>query len=213
MTATGLRGLGITVGQEVGSTASATGAIVGSLVGGPLGGAVGAAAGQLIGAITSLFSGCGGTCVEATSFANQAAVVLQQNLDAYMSGAIPQSTAINNFNQIWNQLEYQCAGVPGAAGTNCIADRQQGACHYKAAPPQYPGQPAAGSCWNWFSAYLSPIQANNIASPHPANSTANQTPTSNQVGGTTATANFSSLETTIVLVGAALVGVVLLTSL
>ena len=35
----------------------------------------------------------------------------------------------------------------GSAGVACIADRQQGACHYQ----------VNGQCWNWFTGYHDPI--------------------------------------------------------
>lgn len=111
------------------------------------------------GAITQLLgqlgvgAGCGQTCIQATDFANQAEVLLKENLNTYMGLATPramsaQRAALANFTNVWNGLQYSCAGVSGAAGTNCIADRQQGACHFK---------DSQGNCWNWFIAYHDPI--------------------------------------------------------
>ena len=103
-------------------------------------------------------SGCGQTCIETSSWANSAAQALQQNLDAYFALPAPrtqsqQALAIANFNTIWAQLVAACgqAGT-GNAGVRCISDRQQGACTWKQdKTPVYPGEPAIGACWNWFS--------------------------------------------------------------
>lgn len=118
------------------------------------------AAVALAGGITDLLAaagigkGCGQTCITATTYANQAEVLMKQNLAQYMALPTPrtpaeQAAALANFDQLWSGLQYSCAGVPGAAGTNCIADRQAGACHFK---------DAQGNCWNWFTGYRDPIQ-------------------------------------------------------
>ena len=109
-------------------------------------------------------SGCGQTCIETSSWANQAAAALQKNLDAYFALPSPrtqsqQAVAIANFQTIWAQLQQMCgqAGT-GNAGVRCISDRQRGACTWKQAyQPAYPGQPALGACFDWFNGYLDPI--------------------------------------------------------
>jgi hypothetical protein len=114
-------------------------------------------------------SGCGQTCIETSSWANQAAAALQKNLDAYFALPAPrtqaqQAVAIANFNTIWQQLVAACgqAGT-GNAGVRCISDRQQGACTWKQKyAPVYPGEPAIGACWNWFNGYLGPIQQDTV---------------------------------------------------
>jgi hypothetical protein len=114
-------------------------------------------------------SGCGVTCVETSSWANQAAAALQKVLDAYFALPAPrtqtqQALAIANFNTIWQQLEAAC-GQPGTgnAGVRCISDRQAGACTWKQKyAPVYPGEPNIGECWNWFNGYLGPIQADRV---------------------------------------------------
>ena len=129
----------------------------------PVVGAAIAAVGIAIEAI--LNSGCGQTCIETSSWANQAEPLLQQNIEAYFQLSTPrpqslQQAAMNNFMSIWNRLVQLCSqpGL-GTAGQNCINDRQQGACKWKAsATGAYPGQPAQGQCWNWFNAYYTPIQ-------------------------------------------------------
>ena len=113
----------------------------------------------LAGAVTDLLAsvgvgkGCGQTCITASNYANQAETLLKQNLSAYMALPSPrpqsaQQAAMNNFQQIWNGLVTACAGVPGTAGQNCVADRQQGACKWK---------DSSGNCWNWFIGYRDPI--------------------------------------------------------
>jgi hypothetical protein len=116
-------------------------------------------------------SGCGQTCIETSSWANQAAAALQKNLDAYFALPAPrteaqQALAIANFNTIWQQLQQLCgqAGT-GNAGVRCITDRQSGACTWKQKyAPVYPGEPNVGECWNWFNGYLGPIQADPVVS-------------------------------------------------
>jgi hypothetical protein len=121
-------------------------------------------------------SGCGVTCVETSSWANQAAAALQKVMDAYFALPAPrtqaqQAVAIANFQAVWAQLEQAC-GQPGTgnAGVRCISDRQAGACTWKQKyAPVYPGQPAIGECWNWFNGYLGPIQADPVVpDPTPA---------------------------------------------
>jgi hypothetical protein len=114
-------------------------------------------------------SGCGPTCVETSQWANQAAAALQQVMDGYFALPSPRTVtqkalAIANFQTIWGQLQKAC-GQPGTgnAGVRCISDRQAGACTWKQKyAPVYPGQPQIGECWNWFSGYLAPIQADPV---------------------------------------------------
>jgi hypothetical protein len=121
-------------------------------------------------------SGCGITCVETSSWANQAAAALQKVMDAYFALPAPrtqaqQAVAIANFHAIWQQLEQLC-GQPGTgnAGVRCISDRQAGACTWKQKyAPVYPGQPNIGECWNWWNGYLQPIQQDPVVpDPSPA---------------------------------------------
>jgi hypothetical protein len=160
------RGLGQSTAQITQSIAGGAATIAGTAVAGPLGGQIGAAVGALAGGIADLFSGCGQTCTTASDYANVAQTSLQQNITAYFNGQISQSDALNNFNTIWSQLVSACnQPALGSAGQNCISQRQQGSCYFsKAAAPQYPGQPAAGSCWNFYNAFYSPI-ANDSTQP------------------------------------------------
>ena len=114
-------------------------------------------------------SGCGQTCIETSSWANQAAAALQKVLDGYFALPAPrtesqQALAVANFNTIWQQLQQLC-GQPGTgnAGVRCISDRQSGACTWKQKyAPVYPGEPNIGECWNWFNGYLGPIEADPV---------------------------------------------------
>ena len=167
---------------QIGGTIAASGAtaILGSIAasGGSVLGLTGAAlsaavpiVGAALAAATILVqylvanSGCGQTCIETSSWANQAAAALQKVLDGYFANPAPrtqaqQALAIANFNTIWAQLVAAC-GQPGTgnAGVRCISDRQAGACTWKQKyAPVYPGEPNIGECWNWFSGYLNPIQ-------------------------------------------------------
>jgi len=109
-------------------------------------------------------SGCGQTCVLSTQYANKAAALLEQNIQAYFAVPAPrpqsvQSAALQNFMLIWNDLEQQCGNPQlASAGQRCITDRQAGACTWKqTGQPEFPGQPANGQCWNWWNAYHDPI--------------------------------------------------------
>lgn len=184
---TGLHGLGATIQQEssaIGSmVSSATLAIPG--VGPLIAGAVQAATAVAV-AIESLFSGCGATCTQATSIANQVAGLLGQNLNSYMSLPQPHYASVQQyylaiFDKTWAQLMQACNNPQlAAAGQRCITDRQQGACTWKTSPSgwaqgsdgtwAYTGAGANGSgstCWNWFVGYRDPIANDPTVIPDP----------------------------------------------
>jgi hypothetical protein len=92
--------------------------------------------------------------IATTQIVNQAEVFLKQNLSAWQALSASQKTpeaqqaALMNFDNVWNQVLQACgSGQYGSAGQACIADRQQGGCHYQ----------VNGKCWNWFSGYRDPI--------------------------------------------------------
>ena len=59
---------------------------------------------------------------------------------------------------MWSAIQQACGGIPGAAGKNCVSDRQAGSCKWKqTAAPKYPGEPNLGECWNWDAAYHQPL--------------------------------------------------------
>lgn len=110
-------------------------------------------------------SGCGQTCIETSSWANQAAAVLGNNIAAYFAQPTPrsessQTLALQNFDSVWAKLVEMCSDPStGNAGKRCISDRQAGSCKWTqpaAAVPVW-GTPAAGACWNWFNGYRDPI--------------------------------------------------------
>lgn len=118
------------------------------------------AASAIISAIEN--SGCGQSCIITSDWANAAEKALAQNIAAYFALPVPRSTSNreagkSNFMRVWNALGSQCQGTNTTAGQRCITDRQDGACTWKALPPQYPGEPGVGECWNWWNAYYWPI--------------------------------------------------------
>ncbi len=98
-------------------------------------------------------SGCGQTCIVTSQWANQAADLLQKNLDAYFALPAPrtkaqQGVALANFDAIWAALVAQCGQESvGDAGKRCISDRQRGACTWK----------NNGQCWDWWIGYRDPL--------------------------------------------------------
>jgi len=155
-----------------GGAAAATGGLIalapGMALAGPIGAAVGAVLALL--GILGVGSGCGQSCIAASNDANAIEVALKANLQAFLSGQIDQATALANFQALWLQLQQACAQIGGDAGKNCIADRQQGACHYQTSPGgwqqgsdgawQYIAAGPNGSgttCWNWDVGYREAI--------------------------------------------------------
>lgn len=126
---------GIVVGGSVASAAPLAGpaAPIVAAVGGLI-----AAASAVAGAL-HIGEGCGQTCIDATRIVNQAEPVLEQNVAEFQSGTIDKQTALNNFNQVWLAIQQSCGAIPGAAGINCVGDRQR------------------GGKWDWFSYYYDPI--------------------------------------------------------
>lgn len=101
--------------------------------------------------IADVFSGCGGSCVVASDYANRAENLLRANLDAYMGTSVRtvsiQAIALNNFDTIWRGLLNACNKVGGSAGARCVSDREAGSCAYH----------NENGCWNWFIGYRDPI--------------------------------------------------------
>lgn len=182
------RGLGIEVNSPTTNAAEgaavSTATAIGSAAGGPLGGAIAGAIAQVGVLIADLWSGCGNTCTEATSFANQTGDLLTQNLQAYLSAPVHyeslQTAALANFNTAWNLLLNGCSNPAlGSAGQNCISQRQDGSCTYKTTPGGwqqqggtwtyvYPGANGSGdTCWNYFVAFYDPIANDPTVVPDP----------------------------------------------
>jgi hypothetical protein len=101
--------------------------------------------------IAALFSGCGQTCTQATSIANQVGDYLAQNLAAYLASPVHyaslQAAALNNFNTAWAALVQGCSSAQlSNAGQDCISQRQQGACAYKTSPGGWSMGSSAPAC-------------------------------------------------------------------
>jgi hypothetical protein len=173
-----------TIASSAASAAGATGALIGALAAIPVAGPIAAAIAATGVLLANIFSGCGQTCVEATTLANQAEPLLQQNLQQYLSApthyASLQAAALNNFTLTWNALVAACSNPSlGFAGQACIANRQQGACAYKASPggwnqtngiwnyTSWGANGSGSSCWNWFVAYHDPIANDPTVVPDP----------------------------------------------
>jgi len=185
-----VRGLGTevyspTVQASQGAAVSISTA-VGAALGGPLGAAAGGAIAQIGVMLSDLLSGCGATCTEATSYANQAEPLLLQNLQTYLAAPVHyaslQAAALANFDSTWSWLENACGNPAlGSAGQNCISQRQEGACDSKNATPggwvqnsdgswtyQFATGPNSGTnCWNWFIGYRDPIANDPTVVPDP----------------------------------------------
>lgn len=137
----------------------------------PIAGPFIAAAASIAITIENLFSGCGQTCVQTSSAANQAGSYLTQNVQNYIANPIRtvsmQAAALSAFDRAWAALEQSCGNSQyGAAGQRCISDRQRGGCTWKTSPGgwnpdgTYTWAGAAGSgttCWNWFVGMRDPI--------------------------------------------------------
>jgi hypothetical protein len=156
--------------------------------------------------IASLFGGCGQTCVLSSDDANQVGDYMTQNLNAYLAAPVHyqslQAAALNNFDTAWASLVAACSNPQlGTAGKNCISERQEGACFWKASPGgwsqangkwTYTGYGPAGSgnaCWNYFVGMRDPIAQDPTVVPDPtSNSTAS-------TGGSGSTASTGSATT------------------
>lgn len=207
MTAThrATRGYGL---GAVSQTVAATGGVLMSMAPIPVAGPFIAIAGAVTELLASIGigAGCGNTCIQASDYANQAETLLQQNLAAYMALPTPrpasaQQAAMQNFTNIWNGLVTACAGISGAAGQNCIGDRQEGACHYQ----------VNGQCWNWYTGYYLPI-ANDPNTYNDSVSTLSPVATSG-ASGTAAANPIGGNSSGFLLIGGAALAVILLVSL
>ena len=190
---------------------------------------VGTAIAALIGvgiAIANCFKGCGQTCVEATDYANQADTILAQNLQAYVSSSVRfqsmQTAALNTFDTAWAALQQACGQASlGSAGQNCISDRAEGGCKWKAsqggwnADGTYTPWGSAGSgdvCWNWFVGMRDPIANDPFVQPDPTAATASTVTDGTSTGALSSIASaLSGSDDLPLLIAAALVlGVFLL---
>lgn len=125
---------------------------------------------ELLGAI-GIGAGCGQNCITASDYANKAQALLVQNLATYQALPSPraksaQTAAASIFNQVWQGLVQACGTVPGAAGSNCIGDRQP------------------GGKFDWWAGYLNPILNDpNVVDDSVASTVSNAASASVSVGG------------------------------
>jgi len=167
------RGLGATTAQLAGSATTTalttTGGILTSITqaagGVPIAGPIIAAIGAILGPIIATFNGCGQTCVQATQYANQAEVALQQAVATYMAAPVhyasAQASALAQIQAVFDALRQACSNPAlGQAGVNCISDRLvRGAvtswCH---------GQTGC----DWYTRYYDPIANDPNVVPDPS---------------------------------------------
>lgn len=225
----GLRGLGLdaqtqSIASAASSALSLTGVLLASSLAIPILGPIAAGIAALGITLANVFSGCGQSCVEATSIVNQAEPLLQQNVGLYLSSPTRtvsmQAAALNNFDATWAALVRACQQVGGQGGAGCISGRDRNGCDYKTSPPigwtkvngawQYQGGGPNGSgtsCWNWFVGYRDPI-ANDpgvVPDPSPLDSAASSIGSSlSSALGVPANVDLSGLLIPAALVGAGL---------
>ncbi len=150
----GMGSAGSNTGVAVGGAIAAAGGVVsGTIIGLPAGAVMAAvgglvALGSTIAGALHIGEGCGPTCIQATQLVNDAEPILRNNVTEYTAGHLDQGTALLNFNQVWTAVQQGCGAIPGAAGSNCVGDRQAGACKWK---------DANGQCWNWDIGYRQPL--------------------------------------------------------
>lgn len=128
--------------------------------------------------------GCGETCIQATSIVNNAEPSFLANLQQYENGQVTQAQAISTYNSLWQAMVVSCSAISGSAGQDCISDRQEGACHWKATgTPPTPYSPEDGACWNWYLAYYVPLTYPPTNAPAPAPSTTAATSSTGPASG------------------------------
>ena len=153
-------------------------------IAGPVGAAIGASIGVIL-AVASMFKGCGQTCIAATHIVDQVGAQLVEMFNAYMNAPVHYQSMQTAYLQAWDafwQSVVQACGDPslGQAGVNCVADRQQGACHYHTSPGGWskdangnwkyvaPGANGSGkTCWDWFVGTRDPVAQDPTVVPDP----------------------------------------------
>lgn len=216
----GVGGVGVGVGATDQQITAAVGAAATAI---PIAGPFIALAASIGVAIETLFAGCGSTCTEATSIANQVGNLLTQNAQNYVNSPIRttsmQAAALAVFNNAWQQLVTACSNPQlGTAGQNCISQRQQGGCQWQSSPGgwtvnadgtcTYTWAGAAGSgtaCWNYFVGMYDPIANDPCVVDDSTVDTDTTTAGTTASGSTTSTTTSSSLLPLLLLAGGAFV--------
>lgn len=87
-------------------------------------------AASLIGPIASMFKGCGVTCTQATTIANNAEAAAESLLQRWNSEPVKyrsiQQAYLAAQQDVWNYISGSCQKIGGQGGQQCIADRQRG---------------------------------------------------------------------------------------
>ena len=87
-------------------------------------------AASLIGPIASMFKGCGATCKEATTIANNAESAAESLLQKWNATPVKyksiQQAYLAAQQDVWNYISGSCQKIGGQGGQQCIADRQRG---------------------------------------------------------------------------------------
>lgn len=87
-------------------------------------------AASLIGPIASMFKGCGSTCTQATTIANNAEAAAEALLQQYNAQPVKyrsiQQAYLAAQSDVWKYISGSCAKIGGQGGSQCIADRQRG---------------------------------------------------------------------------------------
>jgi len=88
------------------------------------------AAASLIGPIASQFKGCGETCKQATTIANNAEAAAESLLQKWNATPVKytsiQKAYVAAQQDVWNYISGSCSKIGGQGGQQCIADRQRG---------------------------------------------------------------------------------------
>ena len=110
-----------------GISAAVSGGFIPAIVGGPVGLAIAALAVLVQFLFTT--SKEGQEKIAATKIVDQAAALMQQNLDAWKSEPhtyVNQQAALANFDNLWSQIVQACSNGLESAGQRCISERQRG---------------------------------------------------------------------------------------
>jgi hypothetical protein len=195
---------GITAGATTGAAvaistgSSVAGAIAGGLLAaapftGPAAPFV-AALGLIVGPIAKMFAGCGQTCVQATTYANQSGTAFDQILDLYYAQPVRtvsmQQAALQNIQQIVTWLQQACSSPSlGAAGQRCISERltptgTPPGCITSYGAPMTAGDPgyAAGLPCNVYTFYINRIAGDTAVVPDSSVSSSSSSSSSSSDG-------------------------------
>lgn len=165
------RGMGASAAQIAGSATStaleSAGGILMMIPGLQLPGAIVAAVGAITGPIISMFNGCGATCTQATQYANQAEVALQQVVATYMAAPVhyasAQSGTLAHVQSVFDALRQACSNPAlGSAGQRCISERLT-----RGAPAPWCNLPNNVGC-DWVTRYYDPIANDPSVVPDPS---------------------------------------------